>query len=458
MNDRPMLDTPSHLPPQNLEAEEATLGAMLLSTKAIELALDLRLTAEHFYRPSHRTIFQTVLALADTNAVDELTVINALKQRNELADVGGAAAVMTLAERVPAVANAKAYIEEVITTAELRWLVEVGHQIATLGYEHPRSSKELWSEAAELVTMHRGIGADGGMIDADQILDGLMQAWKQRAAAGGKMIGRPTGFYGLDQRLGGLQDGRFYIVAGRPGMGKTSFVLNVAEHLAINEGDHVLFYSYEMDETDLVSKIVSSVAKISTSRLVNTAPIQQDWPLLQDAIQRIKDRAHGRLKIDTRLLSVAGLRTSVRREVRKIRNRGGRVGMVAVDYIQLLESGGREQDRQNEISKISRTLKRLSLELGVPVVALSQLNRKVEDRGDKKPNLSDLRESGSLEQDADAVLLLYRPEYYFPDDPEAEGIAQVIVAKNRRGGTGAETLGFHAAYTKFVNLERDHAA
>jgi replicative DNA helicase len=438
----------SHLPPQSLEDEEAALGAMLHSRKPIEVAQELGLTAEHFYRGSHQTIYAAILELAERDAVDELTVVNELKRRDRLSAVGGRAAVLSLVERVPSVAN-----------AEARWLVETGHAIATLGYERKRPSKDLWSDAADMLTLHRGMGgSDGGLVNADDLLDGLYAQWQERAENGGKLIGHPTGFIDVDRTLGGLQDGRFYIVAGRPGMGKTSFVMNVAEHLTVGVGEHVLFYSYEMDAEDLVSKMVSGVAKVDSSRLVNTAPIDQDWQALSDAIVKIKQRAPGRLRIDTRMLSAAGLHTSIRRESRRIRKSGGKVGAVVVDYIQLLESGKREQDRQNEISRISRTLKRVSLELSLPVVALSQLNRGVETRGgDRKPTLADLRESGSLEQDADAVLLLYRPEYYFPEDTELHGLAQVIVAKNRRGATGTTTLGFLAPYTKFVNRERNAA-
>ena len=454
---RPGGDMPSHLPPQNLEAEEAILGAMLMSMSAIEIAVDLRLRERDFYRASHRTIYRVILELADRDAVDELTVINELKHQNVLAEVGGAAAVLSLAERVPAVANARAYAQEVISQATLRSLVETGHEIARLGYEHPEESEKLIDMAGAMVGDLTQNRTAGDFIDASELLGPIYDELAERAEKGVAASGLLTGFADFDQRTGGLQPGNLVIVAGRPGMGKTSWAMNIAENVVIDGTGGVAMFSLEMEPKDLMTRMMCSVAKVDQHRIRVGIPEEQDWPHLVEAVGKLMqpDRL---LIADTRELTPMTLRAHCRRLAGQLKDKGG-LQLIIIDYLQLME-GGRKGDAANrtqEVSYISRQLKSLALELSVPIIALSQLSRQVESRPDKRPLLSDLRESGSIEQDADMVVFLYRPEYYTKDEtpPEWQGKAELIVSKHRNGQPGSSILGFLGRYTKFVNLTMD---
>jgi replicative DNA helicase len=458
-------DAPSHLPPQSLEAEEAILGAMMLSVRAIEVAIDLKLRERDFYRPSHRTIFRTIMQLADRDAVDELTVINELKHQNVLSDVGGAAAIMTLAERVPAVANARAYAEEVINQATLRGLVETGHEIARLGYEHPEEPAKLVDMAGGLVGDLTHDRSGGDFIDASELLGPIYDELTERAEKGEVATGLMTGFLDFDQRTGGLRPGNLVIVAGRPGMGKTSWAMNVAENYVIDPSTEgaVAIFSLEMTPQDLMTRMMCSVAKVNQQRIRNGIPEEHDWPHLVDAVGKLMKQ--DRLFIsESRELTPMSLRAQCRRLNRQLKDKGG-LRLIVIDYIGLMDGGRRGDDGSNrtaEITYISRQLKSLALELEVPIIALSQLNRSVENRQPPKPNLSDLRDSGAIEQDADMVLFLYRPDYYMKQETPVEwqGKAELIVAKHRNGQPGSAILGFLGPYTKFVNLAHDdiHAA
>ncbi|MCW2949101.1 MAG: primary replicative helicase [Thermoleophilia bacterium] len=450
-------DMPSHLPPQNLEAEEAILGAMLLSMSAIETATDVRLKERDFYRASHRTIYRVILELADRDSVDELTVINELKHQNVLSEVGGSAAVMSLAERVPAVANARAYALEVISQATLRALVETGHEIARLGYEHPEEAERLVDMAGSLVGDLTQNRTAGDFIDASELLGPIYDELTERAEKGLSASGLATGFHDFDRRTGGLQPGNLVIVAGRPGMGKTAWAMNVAENIVIDGEGGVAMFSLEMEPKDLMVRMMGSVAKVDQQRIRVGIPHEQDWPHLVEAVGKLMqpDRL---LIADTRELTPMTLRAHCRRLAQQLKHKGG-LQLIIIDYLQLME-GGRKGDAANrtqEVSYISRQLKSLALELSVPIVALSQLSRQVEARPDKRPLLSDLRESGSIEQDADLVLFLYRPEYYTKDEtpPEWQGKAELIVSKHRNGQPGSSILGFLGRYTKFVNLTQE---
>ncbi len=457
---RQRVDLPSHLPPQSLEAEEAILGAMMLSVSAIETVVDLKLRERDFYRPSHRTIFRVIMQLADRDAVDELTVINELKHQNVLSEVGGSAAVMTLAERVPAVANARSYAEEVIAQATLRALVETGHEIARLGYEHPDEPTKLVDMAGGLVGDIAHERSGGDFIDAAELLGPIYDELTERAEKGEVSTGLMTGFHDFDQRTGGLRPGNLVIVAGRPGMGKTSWAMNVAENIVTEpEGEGaVAIFSLEMTPEDLMTRMMCSVAKVNQQRIRNGIPEEHDWPHLVDAVGKLMKP--GRLWIsEARELTPMILRAQCRRLDRQMRDKGG-LKLVVIDYIGLMDGGRRGDDgsnRTNEITYISRQLKSLALELEIPIIALSQLNRSVENRQPPRPNLSDLRDSGAIEQDADMVLFLYRPDYYMKDDTPVEwqGKAELIVAKHRNGQPGSAILGFLGPYTKFVSLAQD---
>ena len=429
---------------------------MLMSQAAIEAATDLRLRDKDFYRPSHRTIFRTILELADRDTVDELTVVNELKHRNELAEVGGAAAIMSLAERVPAVANARAYAQEVISQSVLRGLVETGHEIARLGYEHPEEPERLIDMAGMLVGDLSAQRSSGDFIDASTLLGPLYDELAERAESGETGKGLLTGFHDFDQRTGGLQPGNLVIVAGRPGMGKTAWAMNVAENIVVDSDDGgVAIFSLEMEPKDLMTRMLSSVAKVDSKRLRSEVPNEQDWPHLIDAVGKLMKP--DRLFIaDTRELTPMTLRASCRRLHQQLKNKGG-LKLVVIDYIGLMDGGKRFEGRTQEISYITRQLKSLALELGVPIMALSQLNRGVEARPDKRPMMSDLRESGSIEQDADMIIFLFRPEYYTKEEtpPEWQGKGELILTKFRAGQPGSSILGFLGKYTKFVNLTID---
>ncbi len=445
----------SHLTPQNLEAEEAVLGAMIMNARAVETVDDVGLRTGDFYRPSHRIIFDAIRELASRDTVDELTVVNELRRTGQLEQVGGPVTIISLAERVPSVANVRAYAEEVLAQATLRGLVEAGHEIARLGYEHPDDPTRLVDQAGVLVSDLAQQRETADFVDAADLLGPLYDELTVRAEQGGGSKGLQTGFTDFDRLVGGFQAGNLVIVAARPAMGKTSWVLNMAEHVAIREQKPVAIFSLEMAADDLVTRMMCSVAKVNQKRIRQDVPHDSDWPLLVDAVGKLM-QARGRLRIDqSSTLTPMELRTKVRRLHNQLKGEGG-LGCVIIDYLQLMEAGKRLDSRQVEVSYISRQLKALALELQIPIIALSQLSRNSEMRNDKRPMLSDLRESGAIEQDADIVLFLHRPEYYDRDNPEVQGKAEVIVAKHRNGEVGSVWLGFLAKYTKFVNLDRHH--
>lgn len=451
------LDTPTHLPPQSLEAEEAILGAMMISAAAIEVGVDLRLTADHFYRPSHRTIFTVIMQLADRDAVDELTVINELKHRRLLGDVGGAAAVMTLAERVPAVANARAYAEEVIAQAKLRFLVNTGHSIAKLGYEHPDTPDNLLLQAGAMIDAHGDADPSAAeewtTLDAE--LDELDESLRRRKDAGTAIVGMTTGLDALDVRWGGLQKARLYIGAGRPGMGKSSWLYGVMEHIALELGEHVALFNFEMNPAQQAARAAARLGAADLHRITNALPTDHDITQVASTRQRYQARTPLMHINRSASMTIRQMQQSTRRLHRRLKRTTGRgLAAIGVDYIQLFESPSwKGNDRQQDLTQVSRGLKLIGKELDVPVVALSQLNRQVENRPIPRPVLSDLRESGAIEQDADVVLLLYRPEYYTGEstDPDWQGKAEAITAKWRDGTPGTDILGWDGARTKFVH-------
>jgi replicative DNA helicase len=451
-------DAPSHVPPQSLEAEEAILGAMLLSVSAVEIATDLGLRAVDFYRLSYRTIFRVILEIADRDVVDELTVITELKQQNVLGEVGGSAAVMTLLERVPAVANARAYAQEVIDQAKLRRLVETGHGIAKLGYEHPAEPDALVAMAGSMVDDMSGDHrtADGGewtTLAAE--FSTLSDVLQERRAAGDAVRGISTGLEALDRRIGGLQDARLYIWAARPGMGKSALLSGVMEHIAIELGEHVAVFNFEMNPEQQAARAAARLGTASLHRMTNALPTEADIEDVSNTSVRIFEKSP-RMHINRRaVMTVGQIAQSARRLNRKLkRDTGKGLAAIGIDYLQLIDTPGtRAADRTGDVSFISRGLKLLAKDLGIPVIALSQLNRSCESRTPPVPILSDLRESGAIEQDADVVTFLYRPEYYFKDETplEWQGKAQAITAKWRDGVPGTDILGWDGPRTKFVH-------
>ena len=444
----------SHLPPQNLEMEEAILGSMLMSRAAIEASVDVGLREDDFYRPSHRAIFAAIRTLADRDAVDELTVAGELDKIGKLQEVGGTVALYSLTQRVPAVANAKAYAQEVIDQATLRSLVDRGHEIARLGYEHPDEPGTLVDQAQAMVSDLQHDRSSSDFIDATTLYKSIYDELYERALEGGVAKGLVTGFTDFDKMTGGLQKANLVIVAARPAVGKTSWALNVAENVILaKEPQAVALFSLEMKADDLATRIMCSVAKVDQKRIRIGVPHEDDWPHLVEAMGKLS-QAQDKLFInDTSSLTPFELRTKVRRLHHRLRDQGG-LSLVVVDYLQLMDPGKRVESEQVAISYISRQLKSLALELNLPIIAISQLSRAVENRQGNKPVLSDLRGSGSIEQDADIVLFLHRPELYEPEKEELKGRAELIMAKHRNGEVGTVQLGFLGRYTKFVNLAR----
>jgi replicative DNA helicase len=428
---------------------------MMMSQNALDAVEDVGLNAGDFYAPAHRTIFEAIHKLreAANEQVDELTVTAQLQQDDQLENVGGQTFVYSLTQRVPAVANTRSYAEEVVRQSTLRALVRTGETISALGYEHPDDPQALIDQAGTIVMDLTRQREQSGWEDPSSVLGEVFDELSARAENGGRLKGLTSGFADYDAITGGLHPSTVSILAARPAMGKTAWALNVVENVALRAKKPVAVFSLEMDAGDLLTRMMCSVAKVDSKRIRIGVPHNDDWPLLVDAIGRIS-AAKDNLYIDqSSSLTPLELRSKCRRLHQTLRHKGG-LGLIVIDYLQLMEAGRRMDNRQVEIAFISRQLKTLARELKVPIIALSQLSRAVEARVDKRPILSDLRESGSIEQDADLVMFLHRPEYYEQDNPELRGLAELIIAKHRNGEVGTINLGFRARYTQFVNLTK----
>jgi replicative DNA helicase len=444
-------DSVGHELPQNIDAENALIGAMIKDRFGRETAEDAGITAAMFHRPSNRVLFEELRRMdAEGVGVDEQSLLDRLRAAKTLKAAGDTLNVMTLAERCPSVANSAAYAAEVIAVATVRGLVTTGHEIARLGYERGGSPSELVARAGELVA---GI-VDGTPGDADEfgdnatLLEQMFEEWGTLHKQG-RAPGLKTGLPELDATWGGLLPGTLTVIAGRPGMGKSALMMQIAGTIAA-QGGRVAAYSLEMSRKEILGRMVSAESGVDGRRLSRTVPLDCDFDPLMDAVATLKDMTRTLLIRERPGLSPAQLRTSARR----VKRRHG-LDLVVVDYLQLMEAGsrrnGRDSNRTEDVSHISRQLKAMAMELGVPVIVASQLNRMVEQRTDKMPMLSDLRESGAIEQDADAVLFVMRPSVYWPDDTEVEGLVHVVCAKNRGGPTGKIELGFDAPRTRFLD-------
>jgi len=438
------LTTLERLPPQNLEAEQAILGSMLLEEEAIVYAAEL-LDESAFYKDAHRKIFSALLTLYRGNvSVDLITVTDELKKRNVLEEVGGASYLATLTSIVPTAANAEHYCRIVKQKAILRDLIRVSTHIASEGYEEA-SEPDLLLDRAE--TMIFDIASKKIKRDAIAMKDiikssiELIDALYQRK---GVITGLPTGFTELDQQLAGLQPSDLIVVAGRPAMGKSSFALCVAEHAALVQKTGVAIFSPEMSKENLVQRMLCSHARIDAHKVRSGMLSTSDWPNLTKAAGKLSEAPI--FIDDSPAISILELRAKARR----LKIRHG-IGLIILDYLQLMDESSSTENRQQEISVISRGLKALGRELTVPVIAVSQLSRAPERRESFRPRLSDLRESGAIEQDADVVLMLFREDYYNPTE-ENRGMAEVIIAKQRNGPTGSVKLAFIANYTRFETL------
>jgi len=439
------------LPPHSIEAEQSVIGGLLLENEALDKIADI-LSAQDFYQHDHKTIFQHIGKLIEHNRpADIVTVAESLESTAELSTVGGIAYLGALAQNTPTAANIRRYAEIVRERAVMRKLVVVGSDIAESAYNpNGRDAQQLLDEAEAKIFQI----AEGGQRSSQgfQNIQGLLPQVAERIDMlfsrdnPSDVTGIPTGFSDLDSMTSGFQGGDLIIVAGRPSMGKTAFSLNIAENVALDTGLPVAVFSMEMASTQLAMRMIGSVGRLDQHRMRTGRLEDEDWEKLTTALGRLNEAP---IYID----EGAGLSSfDVRARARRLHRQTGKLGLIVVDYLQLMSapSGKQGENRATEISEISRSLKALAKELDVPVVALSQLNRSVETRPDKRPVMSDLRESGAIEQDADLILFIYRDEVYNPDSVD-KGTAEIIIGKQRNGPIGRIKLTFIGEHTRFEN-------
>jgi replicative DNA helicase len=441
----------SHVPPQNIEAEESVLGAMLVAESTLTRVIDeVKLNAADFYLDKHREIFAAVHDLyAASKPVDELSVSEALTQRNKIDEAGGRHYVSELAAKVPAAANAKHYAEIVQQNSLLRRLLGAGQEIQGWVNERDGEPKELSERAEKLLfeVAHKEQASDFRVLG--DILHDEVDRLERLSTGEIEMTGTPSGFRDIDAVTGGFQPGNLIIVAARPAMGKSALVANIAENVAVKQGLPVAFFSLEMSEVELAQRFIACRARISGDKL-RKGQVKKDF---SKVIRACNELAEAPLWFDDSSdLGILDLRAKARRLHAQEQERGG-LGLIILDYMQLMRSDDHRANRVEQVGQISRGLKILARELEVPVVAISQLSRAPEQRTPPKPQLSDLRESGQIEQDADLVAFLYREDYYRDPDEEPDGLADVIIAKHRNGPIGTRKLVFLDRFPKFA----DHA-
>jgi replicative DNA helicase len=437
------------LPPQNLDAEESVLGAMMLSEAAIEAASGV-IDAGDFYRESHARIYLAAIELYQHGqAVDAITVADKLDERGELAELGGKERIHELAALVPATSNAGHYARIVRDMATLRGLTTVGEQIQRLGWERPGETPELVDRAEQMVfdlAQHR---IRGSFESIDALVRESFEQITRMYESGGEMTGTPTGFRDVDHMTSGLQPGNLVVIAGRPSMGKSAFALGIAANLALRHDTPIAIFTLEMSKLEVAQRFMCAEARVELQRLRTGRLTNEDWPRLVKACDTLTKAPI--YVDDTRLTTMLEIRSKARR----LKAKEPKLGAVIVDYLQLMSTGSTVENRVQEIAQISRALKVIAGDLEVPVIALSQLNRGVESRNDKRPLLSDLRDSGAVEQDADLVMFLYRDEYY-NDESDDKGLAEVILAKHRNGPVGMQKLAFFNRFAKFADLAQQH--
>ena len=439
------------IPPQSISAEQSVLGGLLLVPESFDLVADI-LTASDFYRRDHRLIYRAISELTDKSLpIDVVTVGDWFINQGLTEMVAGGAYLVELATTTPSAANIAAYAKIVRDKAILRSMIEVGSGIVNVGFEtEGREAAELLDDA-ERKLLAVGDAGRTSKKEVTSLIHASRDAFKliqERYAAGGDLTGLPTGYTEFDGMTSGLQDDDLIVLAARPSMGKTALALCVAEHIARHRGKAVLVFSMEMSASQLALRLMSSVGRIDAGRLRSGKLEDEEWGLLTHAISTIKDM--NILIDDTPAMSPEALRAKARR----IKREHPTLGLIVVDYLQLMQVPGSEENRATEVSQISRNLKALAKELNMPVVALSQLNRSLETRSDKRPVMADLRESGAIEQDADVIVFIYRDEYYNKESQD-KGLAEIIIGKQRNGPTGSFKLRFFGQYTRFENLAND---
>lgn len=435
------------MPPHNLRAEEAVLGAMLLSREAIADVVEV-LDVEHFYRPAHGHVFDAVMSLYGAGEpVDAITVGEELSRAGMLESVGGPGVLIDLQADTPAIGNAGHYAKIVEEHALLRRLISVSNEIAEMAYGVPEDVAKAVDDAEARmfdVAQRRVANTTAEIKDLlGANLDRLEMLYEQ----GDTITGTLTGYTDLDDLMSGLQPNALYVVGARPAMGKSAFALGMAANAAMQTNRPVLFFTLEMGQLECSQRILSADARVDATRMKTGRLEESDWNRITHSVGRL---AEAPIFIDDNPQTTV---MEIRAKARRLKSRHGDLAMIVIDYIQLMSGRSNAESRQVEVSEMSRNLKILARELECPVVALAQLNRGLEQRQDKRPMLSDLRESGALEQDADAVMFLYRDEIYNPES-EAKGVAEVIVAKHRGGPTATVKLAFLGHFTRFENMSK----
>ena len=432
-------------PPHSREAEESVIGAVLLSEDAVNEVMD-RIHPEDFYVPAHQAIFEAMRELFDSaQPVDAVTVSEALRRHGELEKIGGVQYLTRLVDIVPSTSNIVYYASIVEEHAKRRELIRAGALVTDIAFNIDEEIATALDSAEQAVLSVAEKRSSQTLHEVGPMFNDVLEQIELMEQRGSELTGLATGYTDLDRKLAGLQPSNLVVIASRPGMGKSSLALGIAINVAAQD-EPVAIFSLEMSKEELVQRILSSVGKVDSMKL-RAGQLGPLW-------QRVVDAAGKMYKApiyidDSPVVSV----TDIRAKCRRLKRKKG-LSLVVVDYLQLMQATNRE-NRQQEISEITRNLKNLARELEVPIVAASQLNRSLEQREDKRPRLSDLRESGAIEQDADVVMFIYRHEYYHPEEVEKKGIAEVIIAKHRTGSTGPIEMTFQAEFTRFANLGRD---
>jgi replicative DNA helicase len=441
------------VPPHSVEAEQSVLGALLIDKTAWDQVADI-VTTEDFYRPDHRLIFEALGELVAANLpADVVTVSEQLERRGRLTDVGGLAYLGTLAADTPTAANARSYAQIVRERALMRRLIEAGREIASSVFgDDGQSARELVNNAEQLVfaIAEQGVRTGSGAVRVSALLPGLIDKIDEWHDHPDKLRGLATGFTDFDNKTGGLRPGDLIIIAGRPSMGKTTLAVNMAENAALNPDKpaSVAIFSMEMPAEQLVTRMLASIGHVPLNSIRSGRISDDDWVRITSATGQLSE---AKIFIDE---SPGLTPTDLRARARRLKREQHGLDLVVVDYLHLMQVPGTKENRATEIAEISRGLKSLAKELKVPVIALSQLNRAVEQRNEKKPVMSDLRESGSIEQDSDMILLIYRDEVYDKNSTK-KGMAEIDLAKHRNGETGTFLLTFQGQYTRFVNYAPD---
>jgi len=434
------------VPPQNLEAEMAVLGSMLMDEDAISVATEI-LTTDSFYKDTHRKVFESILGLYNSNkAVDLITLADELKRQGALDQVGGASFLTSLANSVPTAANINHYVSIVKEKSILRTLISNSTKVISMCYETEGNIDEVVDNAERLVFEVSDRKSHGTYIHLKEIVKDSIETIDRLYQKKEHVTGVPTGYIDFDIKTAGLQPSDLIIVAGRPSMGKSALALGIAEYAGVVEGIPTAMFSLEMSKEQLVQRMLCSHAKVDAHKVRTGYLATSDWPKLTAAAGKLSESPI--FIDDTPAISIMELRAKARRL-----KAHHDIKLIILDYLQLMRGSSGIESRQQEISEISRSLKALARELRVPVIGISQLSRAVESRTDHRPQLSDLRESGAIEQDADVVVLILREEYYNPT-PDNQGIAEVIIAKQRNGPVGSLKLAFIKEYTRFENIAR----